>query len=73
MSEPHAFERIENWDERGLRSVLYAVDDAGEIQLDDYPNAGDADHEAGFLNANPKELRKCIAYARTKTGPWRPR
>ena len=73
---PRAFERIENWDERGLYSVLYAVDVDGEIELDYWPcdgHAGDARTEAVHLNANPDELRQCIIWARTKTGPWSPR
>ena len=76
MNKPHAFERIENWDERGLYSVLYATDADGEIRLDYWPcdgHAGDAATEAAFLNANHDELRQCIVYARTKTGPWAPR
>ena len=67
-----AFERIEDHDEHGTYSVLYAEDEQGVVHLDEWPSdgTGDAAYEAEHLNANPDELRQCIEWERTKTGPW---
>lgn len=75
MTTPRAYERIEDHDEHGTYSVLYAKDEQGEIKLDEWPSdgSGDAAYEADFLNANLDELRQSIMFARTKTGPWSPR
>jgi hypothetical protein len=70
-----AYERVEDHDERGTYSVLYAEDEQGVIHLDEWPSdgTGDAAVEADFLNAHPDELRKCIAQARSRSGAWAPR